>query len=148
MLNLHLCFFLCNEIIRIIFSIKQRQKENLIKLGNIDFWASDYTHLEIIDEGILQERAIQITFEDQKDGDKMERKHQESTGEHVLCPVRAGASVHRNLLQMPGITIDTPILSFTKTGSCVESLGWICWRSSSQQQHTLERKIFFSRRYI
>eukprot|EP00957_Ditylum_brightwellii_P082899 6303034-Ditylum_brightwellii.AAC.1 len=57
-------------------------------------------------------RAIPITFEDQRNGENMERNTQEAIGNPVLCPVRATAALVEKILKIPDVNNETPVCSF------------------------------------
>ena len=55
---------------------------------------------------------VSITFEDQKNGERMETITQFRTGGLILCPVRATAALVKRAWKMKGATGDTPINTF------------------------------------
>ena len=54
------------------------RKTKLIRLGNIEFWGLNHERIDLWDKRIYQARAVSITFEDQKNGEKMDRNTQPS----------------------------------------------------------------------
>eukprot|EP00957_Ditylum_brightwellii_P207179 15351855-Ditylum_brightwellii.AAC.1 len=72
--------------------------------------------MDLKSSNLYQAQHVSITFEDQKNGDKMDRCTQEATGDPVLCPVRAAAAVVTYVLSIPGTDLDTPICPFLEDG--------------------------------
>ena len=83
-------------------------------LQNIEFWGLQHVMIELSDPGTFQAQSVYPTFEDQNNGDKVDRNKQEATGYPVLCPVRSAAALVRNTLRPPGKNLDMPVCSVMK----------------------------------
>lgn len=61
---------------------------------------------------------VTVTFEDQKNGKKMDARTQQRAGHPILCPVlRLASAVKRLLSTVPTATADTPLCTFHIPGS-------------------------------
>ena len=59
---------------------------------------------------LRRSKFITVVFEDQKNGETMDRRTQRKTGHHFLCPVlRFGRAVQRVLAHVPDASPDTPV---------------------------------------
>ena len=93
----------------------------------------DATHREIphsSEQDLPMARRVTVTFENQKNGLKMDKRTQERTGDSVMCPVRRLASlVLRVLDRIPGAEQETPIGSIPQTagGSRVITSSELRW---------------------
>ena len=92
-------------------------RTKIIRLKCVVF--RDATHREIphsSKQELPMARRVTVTFENQKNGLKMDKRTQERTGDSVMCPVRRLASlVLRVLDRVPGAEQETPIGSIQQT---------------------------------
>ena len=83
----------------------------------LDLGKSDYTVMALA-------TRVTVTFEDQKNGLKMDRRTHQRTGDPVMCPVRSLLSiVKRILLTVTGVSDDTQINTVTKHGRVTHITG-------------------------
>ena len=89
----------------------QRGRTKIIRLRGIVFRDSNDQIISNTDGNRRSQAArVTLTFEDQKNGNKMERRTHQRTADAVLCPVRRiAALVDRIYRLVPNAGADTPI---------------------------------------
>ena len=103
----------------------QRGRTKIIRLRGITFRDKDnhevpHTHCDLT---TLAHR-VTLTFENQKNGLKMDRRTHQGTTDRALCPVKRLASlVERILRTVPGAGPDTPINTAHLNGKAVQISG-------------------------
>jgi hypothetical protein len=116
-------FFACRscEYLQVVV----RGKTRILCLRNIQFTTSTYEHIPHHNPHLQTKAAfISVIFEDQKNNTKMEKRTQQKSLDHTLCPVRAWAQTIQRILTYPNTTPDTPVNLFI--------------------DHTTHQKIYFS----
>jgi hypothetical protein len=97
-------------------------RTKIIRLKGVVF--RDSRHREIPHssaEELTTARRVTVTFENQKNGLKMDKRTQERTGDSVMCPVRRLASlVLRVLRNVPNAGPETPISTIPRAGGTRE----------------------------
>ncbi|KAI2498100.1 hypothetical protein MHU86_16410 [Fragilaria crotonensis] len=89
---------------------------------------------------LAEARRVTVTFEDQKNGLKNDRRTHEKTGDPVMCPVlRLASLVNRVLRMVPAAGPDTP-LSATRLGRALESIVRDTQEKPTIRVHTGRRK--------
>ena len=92
------------------------RKTKLVRLQNLEFWSIHNHRLDLKRSNLYQTQLVSITFEDQKNGEKMDRCTQDATGDLVMCPVRAAAALVKYIYNIPGTDLDIPICTFWADG--------------------------------
>jgi len=88
-----------------------------LRVRDIEFRESDYRLIKWDDGKRLRDRAhfVSITFTDQKNGAKMEKRSHSRSGKEVLCPVRAWVSVISRIRREFGASDSTTYLTVCTT---------------------------------
>ena len=88
----------------------QPGRTKVVRLRGILFRTADNVELNHNDPALAEAERVTLTFEDQKNGTKMDRRTHQRTGDPILCPIRRLASIvariHRTV---PSANDDTPI---------------------------------------
>jgi hypothetical protein len=101
-------FFACRscEYLRVVV----RGKTKILCVKNIVFTTEDYSIINPYDTDLLHKAAfVSVTFEDQKNNHKFEKRTQQRSTDPTLCPVRAWASTISRILSYPGTSGDSPV---------------------------------------
>ena len=87
-------------------------RTKVIRLRGILFREVDNTEISHHDPNLSSAERVTLTFEDQKNGTKMDRRTHQRTNDPTLCPIRRLASlVTRIYRTVPSASDDTPINS-------------------------------------
>lgn len=84
------------------------RKTKKLRIRNIRFFRNGRIIAQT-DPTLPASDYVSITFEDQKNGDKMDTITQQASGDLILCPVRAWASIVRRILTYPTTTPDSHV---------------------------------------
>ena len=97
----------------------QRGRTKLIRLSGIVFRDANNVEMDNRDCRMRADaERVTITFENQKNGLKMDRRTHQRSGDPVLCPVkRIAALVDRILRTVPSANADTPINAVYLSGT-------------------------------
>ncbi|KAI2509039.1 hypothetical protein MHU86_5415 [Fragilaria crotonensis] len=88
----------------------QTGRTRIVRLRGITFWDAKKRELPHRSPQITSATRVTITFEDQKNGVRMEKRTQRSTSDPVLCPVkRIRSLVERIYRRVPDANPDTSI---------------------------------------
>ena len=91
------------------------RKTKRLKLKNIRFFRNG-TLIPHWDPLLTASDFVTVQFEDQKNGEKMDEITQQKSGDLVLCPVRAWASIIQRVHRIPGSSSDTHVNAFYDNG--------------------------------
>jgi hypothetical protein len=98
--------------------VEGSRKTKIVCLGDVEFLSSSKRIIPHHDRHIFATSVfVRITFRDQKNGDKMDSRTQEKTGDPVLCPVRRWLRIVQNLLLDRNSTTDSPVSIFFNPAS-------------------------------
>jgi hypothetical protein len=86
-------------------------KTKLITLGCVKFFTKNRTEVDHLDPNLIAKaHFVRVTFRDQKNRDKFNKRTQTKTKDPQLCPVLCfGRAVQRVLKFIPGATDNTPL---------------------------------------
>jgi hypothetical protein len=104
-------FFACRscEYLRVV----SRGRTKLLRLRNIVFTTADYKTLPHNTPNIVQlAEYVSITFEEQKNSHKFEKRTQSQNNDATLCPVKSWALVVSRILSYNGTNEDSPVNMF------------------------------------
>lgn len=88
------------------------RKTKVISVDNVQFYMNG-RYLEHDDPHLTQADFVSLTFEEQKNGEKMETVTQHCSGDRVLCPVRAAASIVRRIRKLKSSSGSTTINAYS-----------------------------------
>jgi hypothetical protein len=79
--------------------------------GCVEFFTKSRAEVDHLDPNLIAKaHFVRVTFRDQKNGDKFDKRNHTKTKDPQLCPVlRLGRAVQRVLKFIPGATDDTPL---------------------------------------
>ena len=95
------------------------KQTKIMSIKGIRFLRRDNSTIDHSDQDVFNAFAVSVTFENQKNGVKMDRSTQEATGCSILCPVRMAAAIVSRIRLLPNTTPLTPINTFF-SGSSIE----------------------------
>ena len=85
-------------------------RTKIIRLQGILFRTADNVEINHRNPALASAERVTLTFEDQKNGTKMDRRTHQCTGDPILCPIRRIASlIARVYRTIPLASDDTPI---------------------------------------
>ena len=85
-------------------------RTKIIRLRGILFRTAENVEINHYDPALASAERVTLTFEDQKNGTKMDRRTHQRTGDPIRCPIRRIASlVARVYRTIPLASDDTPI---------------------------------------
>lgn len=92
------------------------RKTKLLCLRNFRFFNGS-NQIEINSKDKYSAKVLDITFEDQKNGEKFESVHCQKSSDKLLCPVKAAARIIDRILEStPNIPLDIPINYYNHKG--------------------------------
>ena len=109
-----------------ITTTPNRGRTKIIRLGGVAFRNKEGREMDIrnYDDLLKEATRITVTFEDQKNGLKMDKRTHQRTGDIVMCPVRRMASIARRMIN-DGMDTgpDTPVNLVRCNGQSVQITG-------------------------
>ena len=108
-------FFACRSCEYLKVPEAEKRRTEILRLRDIRFFKNG-RELNHGDPQLEYADCVSLTFEVQKNDERMDVVTQLSTGEGLLCPVKAWAAVVRRIWQYAGATIDTPVSAVWRNG--------------------------------
>ena len=87
------------------------RKTKVICVDGVQFYLNG-SYLDHTDPQLVQADFVSLTFEDQKNGEKMETVTQHCTGDRTLCPVKVAAAIVQRVWKLKGSSGRTTINAF------------------------------------
>lgn len=95
------------------------RKTKRLRLRNLRFFRNNCI-IPHTDPTLYASDFVTITFEDQKNDEKMDETTQQKSGDHLLCPVRSWATIVKNVLKIPGTDENSFVNLFYDNGKVHE----------------------------